>query len=76
MVEPRPGVPTDETELLEHCRRELAAFKVPVRIHLVREVPLVAVGKVDRPAVRRLVAERDGPADVRPADERAAQGRP
>lgn len=56
VVQPRPGVPTDETQLLAHCRRELAAFKVPVRIHLVREVPLVAVGKVDRQEVRRLVA--------------------
>ena len=87
VVAPRPGVPTDETELLEHCRRELAAFKVPVRVHLVREVPLVAVGKVDRQAVRRLVGELartvgTGPAPApgapahRPAEAGPAEGRP
>jgi fatty-acyl-CoA synthase len=75
VVQPRPGVPTDETELLAHCRRELAAFKVPVRIHLVREVPLVAVGKVDRQEVRRLVARLGAEAGAGAGTDRGP-GRP
>lgn len=59
LVVPRTGVPTDEADLLEHCRRELAAFKVPVRIHLVPEIPSAGIGKLDRSRVREMVRELD-----------------
>jgi fatty-acyl-CoA synthase len=62
VVVTRPGVPTDEQDLLEHCRRELASFQVPARVVEVDAVPTVGIGKTDRQAVRRLVAE------VRPQD--------
>ncbi|AXH98199.1 long-chain fatty acid--CoA ligase [Ornithinimicrobium avium] len=48
LVVPRSGVVTDETELVEHCRERLAAFKVPVAVHLVPELPSVSVGKIAR----------------------------
>lgn len=57
VVVARPGVPTDELDLLEHCRRELAAFKVPVHVRLVVELPAVGIGKIDRVRVRDLVAD-------------------
>lgn len=57
LVVPRPGVPTDEVDLVEHCRRELAAFKVPVRVRLVAELPTVGIGKIDRARVHDLVAD-------------------
>lgn len=68
LVVPRKGVPTDEHDLLEHCRRELAAFKVPVRVHLVPEIPSAGIGKLDRTRVRQLVRELDPdghPSEVR-----------
>ncbi len=46
----RPGVITDATELLEHCRERLASFKVPTAVHLVTELPYAALGKVARQA--------------------------
>ena len=52
----RPGVATDEHDLLEHCRSLLAAFKVPERIITVAELPVVGIGKIDQGAVRELVA--------------------
>ena len=37
----------DERALVEHCRRSLAAFKVPT-IHVLKEIPRTATGKVQR----------------------------
>ena len=38
--------------ILEFCRAEMAAYKVPKVIHLVDAIPLTAVGKVDKMALR------------------------
>jgi acyl-CoA synthetase (AMP-forming)/AMP-acid ligase II len=45
-----------EQDLLAYCRRQLAAFKVPRRLHIVDEIPRTATGKVQR----RKVAEAIG----------------
>jgi long-chain acyl-CoA synthetase len=37
-----------ETELMEHCKRHLAAFKVPQQIEFVAEIPRTASGKTLR----------------------------
>lgn len=57
LVVPRRGVVTDETELVEHCRERLARFKVPVAVHLVPELPSVAVGKIARQQALRIALE-------------------
>jgi acyl-CoA synthetase (AMP-forming)/AMP-acid ligase II len=49
-----PGVETSTEELLAHCRRDLTKIKLPVRIHLVDQLPRNAVGKTDKPALRKL----------------------
>jgi acyl-CoA synthetase (AMP-forming)/AMP-acid ligase II len=45
-----------EQDLLAHCRRQLAAFKVPSKLHVVDAIPRTATGKVQR----RRVAEAIG----------------
>ena len=40
--------PASEDDLLEHCRAQLASFKVPRTIHLVDAIPRTATGKVQR----------------------------
>ncbi len=45
-------------ELIEHCRQQLAAFKVPARIHVVPEIPRTPTGKVQRRRVAEFVAQR------------------
>lgn len=50
LVVPRPGVITDATELIEHCRERLATFKVPAAIHFVPELAHGSLGKVARQA--------------------------
>ncbi|WP_022926227.1 class I adenylate-forming enzyme family protein [Serinicoccus marinus] len=59
----RPGVATDEHDILEHCRGMLAGFKVPERVLAVPGIPQVGIGKTDQPAVRALalqLLERQG----------------
>jgi acyl-CoA synthetase (AMP-forming)/AMP-acid ligase II len=38
-----------ESDLISHCREQLAAFKVPTVIHLVDSIPRTPTGKVQRP---------------------------
>jgi long-chain acyl-CoA synthetase len=43
----RPGqAPPKEGDLMAHCRKELAPFKVPESIEVVRTLPRTASGKV------------------------------
>lgn len=43
-----PTSPPDTDALRAHCRRHLAAYKVPVRIDVVDDLPRTATGKVRR----------------------------
>ena len=36
------------------CRANMAAFKVPKKIHFIDAIPLTAVGKIDKKSLRRL----------------------
>lgn len=49
----RPGMATDEQELLEHCAAQLARFKVPGRIETVGALPRTALNKVLRARLRQ-----------------------
>jgi long-chain acyl-CoA synthetase len=50
------GVATDE--LIEHCRANLAKYKVPSSINLVDSLPKSAVGKVLRRELREMAKEK------------------
>ncbi|HWJ51786.1 MAG TPA: AMP-binding protein [Propionibacteriaceae bacterium] len=52
---PDAAVTTDE--LLELCRRNLTKIKLPVAIHIVDELPKNAIGKIDKPTLRKLSAQ-------------------
>jgi fatty-acyl-CoA synthase len=52
----RAGVALNETALHEHCRRELAGFKVPKRFHAIPAIPRTDVGKFDKKALRDRLA--------------------
>lgn len=53
----RDGSTPDVHELQDRCRAALAAFKRPARITVLDEVPKNAVGKIDKPALRRRARE-------------------
>jgi len=51
-VVPHEDTPVAASELIEHCKRNLAPYKVPSQIHLVDALPRTSVGKVDKTALR------------------------
>ncbi|WP_104525260.1 class I adenylate-forming enzyme family protein [Blastococcus atacamensis] len=48
-----PDARLAEADLLEHCRSHLTRVKVPERIEVVGALPKNAVGKTDKPTLRR-----------------------
>jgi acyl-CoA synthetase (AMP-forming)/AMP-acid ligase II len=46
------AAPVTAAQLADHCRTQLAAYKVPKRILLVGDLPLLPIGKVDKSALR------------------------
>jgi len=52
----RDGSNLTAEDLLDFCRQELAKYKVPTRIDILDEVPKTTVGKIDKSAVRDLLA--------------------
>ncbi|HEY3710205.1 MAG TPA: AMP-binding protein [Amycolatopsis sp.] len=53
IVAAHPGTRVTAGELLEHCRGRLAKIKIPTRIDVVETLPKNAVGKIDKPLLRR-----------------------
>jgi acyl-CoA synthetase (AMP-forming)/AMP-acid ligase II len=43
--------------LIDHCRRQLAPYKVPATIHVLSEIPRTPTGKVQRRRVAEFVAQ-------------------
>jgi long-chain acyl-CoA synthetase len=51
----KPGGSASGTELVEHCRRHLAAYKLPRAVQFVANVPITGSGKI----MRRLLKDVD-----------------
>ena len=60
MVVPRPGAALDPEELIAHCRRTAASFKVPRFIQVIEahEIPLTDTGKIHKSRATELLARR------------------
>ena len=52
-IEPQPGTAVTAEELAAWCRQRLANYKVPKQIHIIDSLPLLPVGKIDRPLLAR-----------------------
>ncbi|MDQ6696757.1 MAG: AMP-binding protein [Actinomycetota bacterium] len=48
VIEPQPGVDIDVSSVEDHCRRNLARYKVPERFTVVARLPRNAMGKIQR----------------------------
>jgi fatty-acyl-CoA synthase len=53
------AIPVTLDDLQEHCRSQIAGYKIPRQLLLVEEVPLTAAGKPDAKAVKALFAPDD-----------------
>jgi len=49
----KPGKQEDENDILDFCRENLAAYKVPSNISIVSEIPKTTVGKIDKLSLRK-----------------------
>ena len=60
MVVPHPGAVLDADDLIAHCRRSAAAFKVPrfVQVIAASEIPLTDTGKVHKGRAQELMTRR------------------
>jgi len=56
-VELKTGKPSTEQEIIEHCRKHLASFKVPRRIVFVNNWPMTGAGKIQRYLLKESLAE-------------------
>jgi long-chain acyl-CoA synthetase len=50
----RPGASATESEVIEHCRKHLAAYKLPRSVRFVPDLPKTSTGKVMRRELRKL----------------------
>ncbi|MEV0094033.1 AMP-binding protein [Streptomyces sp. NPDC050738] len=57
-VTPRPGCVLDPAGLVAYARERLAANKYPREVHVLEQLPLTSVGKLDRKALRRITQAR------------------
>ena len=53
IVVPEPGTSPSEAEIISTLKSEIAAFKVPKRVHFVDDLPRNAMGKVEKSVLRR-----------------------
>jgi long-chain acyl-CoA synthetase len=51
-VQPVPGTTTTPDELVAYAREHLSAVKYPREVHLIDQLPLTSIGKLDRKALR------------------------
>lgn len=54
----KPGESMTADEVIEFCRQNLTAYKIPREVEFLEELPLTAIGKVDRKELRRLDMEK------------------
>ena len=59
-VVPRPEVSATAADLVSHCRRQIAGYKVPKEIHFVPELPVTASGKVQKAGLRQQLLKAAG----------------
>jgi len=50
----RPGAVATEAEIIEHCRPQLAAYKLPRSVRFVPDLPKTSTGKVMRRELKTL----------------------
>jgi fatty-acyl-CoA synthase len=57
----RPGSDLAEADVLDHCRGQIAHYKIPRHIRFVAEFPMTVTGKVQKFEMRRImISELDG----------------
>jgi len=48
VVTVKPGQELTEAEVIQHCKQQLADFKLPKKLYIAKDVPRTATGKIQR----------------------------
>lgn len=54
----KAGVTPDTDNIVSFCRENIAGYKVPKKIHFIEALPRNAVGKTDKPGLRKIYCRR------------------
>jgi long-chain acyl-CoA synthetase len=60
----RPDASVTGDEVMEWARERIGGYKYPRELHIVEQIPLTPVGKIDRKALRAQIAEPAGDASA------------
>jgi len=55
-VVPKPGATIDPKAVMAYCKANLAGYKVPKQVEIVKEIPKTATGKVRKNVIREMCA--------------------
>lgn len=55
----KPGQSLTPADVVEHCKKKLAMFKVPEVIEFIKEIPRTPMGKIDKIALRRHPGDKE-----------------
>jgi len=54
----KPGETMAEKEVIDYCKERLSPYKVPKYVEFIDELPLTAIGKPDRKALKQRELEK------------------
>jgi fatty-acyl-CoA synthase len=56
----KPGTDVTEEELIEHCKKKVADYKVPAKVIIENVLPMTALGKLDKMSLKTLAMKELG----------------
>jgi fatty-acyl-CoA synthase len=56
-IEPQPGAALTITEVLNHCRGQIAPFKIPEEVRFIERLPATPTGKIQKYQLRELALQ-------------------
>jgi long-chain acyl-CoA synthetase len=57
-IVPKPGETVTEQEVIDYCKERLTPYKVPRLVEVIQDLPLTAIGKVDRKVLKQKELEK------------------
>jgi acyl-CoA synthetase (AMP-forming)/AMP-acid ligase II len=66
-IEPQPGADLSVTEVLNHCRGQIAPFKIPEEVRFIERLPATPTGKIQKYQLRELVLQEPNRGETQPA---------
>jgi fatty-acyl-CoA synthase len=68
-IEPHPGAVLTATDVLNHCRRQIAPFKIPEEVRFIERLPATPTGKIQKYQLRELALQENTRGETQPPPE-------